>query len=254
MPRVVVAGSENDTSFAVIDFTSPGSPSVVAINPGFGAGCRVAIDGSSAVAGSVLTGDVRMVDVTNPAAPVLQDNINTMLAGVGALAVRGSRVAVGEFVNSFQARVKLIDFSTPTAPVILGSAPTPLVSVTVGMDGSAAISSVAFLNDNVVLVAGPSDAIVVQIDFTIPTSPVVTTFNPVLSGGLSIDVDADANRLAVGDNNATTLKLFDATTKALLGTANTTLGGVDSVALKNPRVLAGGPNDFNAVRVVFPGP
>ncbi len=53
MPRVVVAGSENDTSFAVIDFTNAAAPTVQLVNPGFAAGCRVAIGDHHAVAASV---------------------------------------------------------------------------------------------------------------------------------------------------------------------------------------------------------
>jgi hypothetical protein len=253
MTRVVVAGSENDVRFTAINFTMPTSPTVVLVDPGFGAGCRIATDSSSAVAGSVLTGNVRLIEVSNPALPALKGNINTMLSGIGAIAIRGSRVAVGEYVNSFKARVTLISFSSPMSPIILGTAQTPLINVTTGTDSSAAISSIAFLSDNVLLVSGPSAGIVVKVDFSNPVSPIVTTFNPVVSGGASIDVDASANRLAVGDNNSTILKLFDATENSLLGTANTTLGGVISVALKNPMVLAGSPNNFNVVRVNFSG-
>jgi hypothetical protein len=252
MPKVIVAGSENDTSFAVIDFTNPNAPTVVKVNPGFGAGCRVNIDGSSAAVGSVLTGDVRLVDVTNPAAPVLQGNINTMLAGIGAINIRGTRVAVGEFVNTFQARVKLIDFSNPNSPVILGTAPTPIVSVNTG-DTLAAISSIAFLNDNVVYVSSPASSSAFKVDFTNPNSPVVTMFSPGFAGGVALDVDAAAGRLAAGDVNGSFVKFFDANAQALINTANTTLGGVFSVSLKNPLVLAAGSNDINSIRVDFSG-
>jgi hypothetical protein len=40
MPRVVVAGSENEFHFAVIDFTNPAVPSVQLVTPaGFTGGC-----------------------------------------------------------------------------------------------------------------------------------------------------------------------------------------------------------------------
>jgi Abnormal spindle-like microcephaly-assoc'd, ASPM-SPD-2-Hydin/von Willebrand factor type A domain len=252
MPRVILAGSENDTRFAVIDFTNPNAPTVVQVNPGFGAGCRVNIDSSSAAMGSVLTGDVRLVDVTNPAAPVLLGNINTMLAGIGAIAIRGTRVAVGEFVNTFQARVKLIDFSNAMSPTIRGTAQTPLTSVNTG-DTLAAIASIAFLNDNVVYVSGPASPQAYKVDFTNPSSPVVTMFNPVLPGGVALDVDASAGRLAAGDTNGSLVKLFDANTQGIINSGNTMLGGVGSVSLKNPLVLAAGPNDINSVRLDFSG-
>src|SRR5947208_88758 len=96
MPRVVVAGSTNNFTFAVIDFTIPTSPTVVQVNPGFGGGSTVDMDGSSAVAGNINGGQVRLVDVSNPAAPVLQGIFNTTLLGIGAIAIRGAQVAVGE--------------------------------------------------------------------------------------------------------------------------------------------------------------
>lgn len=254
MPRVVVAGTENYWKFAVIDFTIPAIPGAVLVDPGFGVGCRVAIDGPTAAVGSVLDGKVRLVDVSDPAAPVLQGTADTMLSGIGAIAVRGSRVAVGEYVNNFKARVKLIDFSSPMSPVVLGSALTPLVNVTVpnqeGLQPSAAIGSVAFLNDNVVFVSGPSDNIVLQVDFA-TKPPTVTSFNTKLSGGVSIDVDAATGTLAAGDNNGTQIRLFNAVTKALISTINTTLGGVISVAIRDPLALTGSPNDLVAVRVDF---
>jgi hypothetical protein len=255
MPRVVLAGSEIDTHFAVIDFTIAAAPSVSLVDPGFGAGCRVALSNNVAVIGSVLSGSVRMADVTNPAATVLQGTINTMLSGIGSLAIRGSLVAVGEWVNSFQARVKLLDFSNPMVPVVLGAAPTPLTSNTDSMGNSlAAIGSIAFLNDNVVFVSGPAGLQIYKVDFTNPAAPVVTLFLPTLSGGVSLDLDSGANRLVAGDNNSTILKLFNASTLALVAQANTTLGGVISVALNFPLVLAGSPNDTIAVRVDFSGP
>jgi hypothetical protein len=45
MGALVVAGSENQQTFAVIDFTNLASPTKVLVNPGLGSGCRVAMDG-----------------------------------------------------------------------------------------------------------------------------------------------------------------------------------------------------------------
>src|ERR1700739_637833 len=182
MPRVIVAGSEIDTRFAVIDFTNPALPSVVLPNPGFGGGCRGYIDETTVGVGSVLSGAVTVYDVMAPSAPVQGGTINTMLAGIGAIAVMGTLVAVGEWVNSFAARVKLIDFSNPMLPVILGTAVTPFTNITIPADPndpnsqpqpSAAIASIAFVSGMVVVAAGPSGAQIAQVDFTNPALPVV---------------------------------------------------------------------------------
>jgi hypothetical protein len=129
MPRVAVAGSDNSFVFAVIDFTNPAIPVITSVDPGFGGNCRVTLDGPRCLVGNGLGGQVRLVDVTNPAVPVLHGTVNTMLSGIGALAVQGSMVAVGEWVNTFQARVALLDFSDPAAPTILTVVPTPLSSL-----------------------------------------------------------------------------------------------------------------------------
>src|SRR6185312_1622961 len=160
MRRVVVAGSDNDPSFAVIDFTAPGSPVVRRIPPDpafpFGA-CRVAIDGSRVAAGDSQGSDVRVVDVTDPANPDPVAFFRTNLAGIAAIAIRGHRVAVGEVFSSSSARVALIDFSSPANPGVLGIASTPFASggsPSSGPPQVSAISSVVFLSDDVVIVSG----------------------------------------------------------------------------------------------------
>ncbi|GAB2912355.1 choice-of-anchor D domain-containing protein [Streptomyces mayteni] len=243
MPRVVVAGSENETSFAVIDFTTPASATTVLVDPQFNAGCRVAISGSHTAVGSVLTGQVRVVDVTDPATPVPQGTAMTLLNGIGAIAMRDSLVAAGEFSSTFQARVTLMDFSNPNAPVILGTAATPLIS----QGGRPAISSLAFTSDHVVVVSG-SDPEIVQIDFTNPNSPSVTSFTPGLAGPPVID--ASAAIIAAGDASSGIVKWFDAGSHTSLGRINTQLLSVDSIAVTGQQpILAASQNDTYVHRI-----
>jgi hypothetical protein len=243
--RVVVAGSEASRAFAVIDFTTPATPHVVSVNPMFvAAGSHVTINGSNAVAGGVLAetqtggGNVRLVDVSNPARPVLRGMITTALLGIGAIAMRGNNVAVGEQVG---ARVILIDFSLPMNPVIIATVATSLT----------AINSIAFTADRVVVAAGSNDFQIVQVDFSNASSPGISNFNPRLSGPPSIDGDADGNSFTAGDSNGPLLRLFEATSRALLGTANTRLANITSVALSSPFVLAGSTASPRAVLVDF---
>ncbi len=254
MPTVVVAGSEITFQFAVIDFTLPATATVQTPNPGFGSGCRVAIDDNHVAVGSVLAGDVALYDVMNPATPQKLGSVNTQLSGIGALAISGNRIAVGEWINSFQARVKLIDISNPASMVVIGTAPTPLASTSSPPNGTAAIASVVFLSNSVVAVSGASDPEIVVVDFTNPSAPVVTSF---LSGfsAPTIDADSSANRITAGDSTSANgpVKLINAATHATLATANTGLGGVTSIALATPLVLAGSTNSFGAVRVNFAG-
>src|SRR5438132_719426 len=145
---------------------------------------------------------------------------------LGATTTKGNLVAVGEFVNNFAARVKLIDFSNRMGPVLLGTATTPFVDTTIPADPNdpnsqpqtaAAIASISFVAASVIVASGPSGFQVAQVDFN-PATPVVTLFNPALSGAPTLAADLDANNLAVGDNNGTQLKLLNATTHANTGT------------------------------------
>jgi hypothetical protein len=254
MFKVVVAGSANDLNAAVINFSNPASPSVVYINPNVGSGCQVNADGPMLAVGGYVSdfGTVQLFDLTNPAAPVTLGSINTNLAGIGAIAVQGSLVAVGENVNSFKARVMLIDISNPNAPVIKGTAPTPLVNITMDPTSTlGAIASVAFLNDNVVFVAGPAAPQVFRIDFTNPANPAVTEFSPILSTAATLDLDASANTLAVGDTGSGTIKLFNASTLAAINNFNSAISGITSLAVRGQVVVAAGPNDTSVTIVDF---
>lgn len=254
MKTVVVAGSENSFSFAVIDFTNAANPTITQVDPQFPGGSRVNIAGSNAVAGSVLSGKVRMVDVSNPAAPVALGTVDTQLGGIGAIAIRGNRVAVGEWQNLFQARVTLIDSSAPANPVVLATAATPFAS-TPSPDpmnpGPAAITSIAFANDNVVVAASASDFEIVFVDFSNLGNPAVSTFNPVIAGPPQIDDDANAGQLVGGDSTSGIVKLFNSNTKALVQNLNTMAASVNSIALSGSRALVGSQNQFPAVLIKF---
>jgi hypothetical protein len=237
MALVVVAGSENSVTFAVIDFTNPASPTVTSVNPGFGAGCRVALDGNNVAVGSVLGGEVRLVNVAHPAAPVQRPTVTTTLAGVGAVAVLGSLVAAGEQNGT---RVVLIDYSNPASPVIKATATTT----------QGGFSSLAFRTPTVVVGSGPNDFNGVQVDFSNSTNPVVSTFPVAFAGSPSLDADATTDTIVIGDTGGVNVKLLDGATKAVLGTANSGLSSV-TVALSGQTVLAASPNSVNAARIDF---
>jgi hypothetical protein len=101
MPRVVVAGSDNDSFFAVVDFTAPDNPVVKRVPPDprfpFGA-CRVDIDRSMVAVGDSQGGDIGLFDVSNPSNPVSLGFIRTILSGIAAIAIRGSLVARVNFL------------------------------------------------------------------------------------------------------------------------------------------------------------
>jgi hypothetical protein len=245
MGALVAAGSENGTSFAIINFTNLAAPTKVLVDPGFGSGCRVAIDGTRVAVGAVLSGHMRIVDASNPAAPVQQTVLPTILGGVGAIAIQGNFVALGEMTNTFQARIALIDVSNPAAPSLVATASTPLATGAT----PPAIGSLAFTGPMVVVASGSSDFECVQVNF-VTSPPTVTPFNPVLAGPPSLD--ADASHIVVGDSTSGIVKVLDPISHAAIGgSVNTTLSAITSVATSGATALAAGQFDTRISRLAI---
>ena len=236
--RIAVAASPNDLKFAVIDFSNAASPGVVQANPGFGGPCVVDADGRHAAVGSVNGGDVTLYDLSVPASPAALGTIATGLVGIGCLSIEGMRVLAGE-ANGL--RVTLIDFTTPAAPKLLSTINTGLSSL-----GSAALSGAR------AIAAGPNDPTLRIIDYSSPVSPSLTSFNPKIGGPLVSDLDG--TRAVVGDQTGSIVKLVDMTVPAVLGTANTTLGGIAGVSIAGSLVAASSTNDTNIAIISFATP
>ncbi len=258
MTRVVVAGSQLSSKFAVIDFTNPNNPTVVKTDAGWQGGAQVTLDGSNLFVGNLLTGEVQLYDVSNPATPTPMGSITTTLNGIGAIAAKGNLVTVGEWQSLSGALVDLIDFSTPSNPNIIGQAITPITTTptTSGTNPNpGAITSIAFLSNNVVVAAGNGHYNVVVVDFTNPNSPAVNEFNPYLQGaGPQIDADSKANQIVAGDSGQSgIIELFDGTSPYnKIGTANTSLTAITSIALSQGLTIAGSSFDLGqAVLVDF---
>jgi LVIVD repeat len=126
MTNIVVAGSSNDNSFAVIDFSVPANPVKVLVTPPFQGGCMVDTGATLAVAGNFNGGQVAVYDISNPASPVLKGTVATGLGGIGAISLDGSHVLAGE-VNG--QRVALIDITNPAAPHILSVFTSAIASI-----------------------------------------------------------------------------------------------------------------------------
>jgi hypothetical protein len=248
--RLIVAGSENQTNLSVIDLSNPSAPAVIRVDPGFGAGTRVALGDTAVVAGSVLTGAVRWIDLVPSPAPVQRAALQTGFSGIGAIAVRKSLVAVGEYVNTYKARVALIDYSRPEAPVLAGIAQTPLVSMsTAPVKTLAAITNLAFSSELRLLVAGPNDFRVIEIDFTAPGNPLISTFLP-RTGPPVIDVDGTRGLVVVGDSGGRLIKIFSATTFDQISTIPTSQASINAVSVSTAGyALAAGSYSFTVDKV-----
>jgi hypothetical protein len=247
---VAVAGSENRGAFAVIDFTNLLSPASSYVDPGFGAGVRVALGADAVAAGSVLSGAIRWIDLSNSTV-TLRGTYQTSFSGIGAIAVRGSLAAAAESVNTYKARIALIDFANPNAPALVSLVQTPFISASTS-PGSAltAITNIVFLSDRIVLASGANDFRVVVVDFSASGSPVVSTFLPKTGGPPVIHADSAKSLIAAGDSGGRLVKFFSGTTFTEIGSAATSLASVNSLALSSVGfALASSSYNFTLDRV-----
>ena len=251
MSTVVVAGSDDDPFFAIVDFTDPNNPVVTRIAPDpnfpFGA-CKVAISGPTIVAGDSQGSDLRFLDVSDTANPATVAFLRTNLAGIAAINIKGHRVVVGESFGAGTVRVQLIDIANPTNPRIIGTAIVPFASGNVpggnppiGPPSAAAISAVAFMTDTVVAVAGPNQLQISLINFSNPVHPEVINFSATQLAGAPA-IDAKNGKLAAGDGNGSHVNLF-AGGPTLLASFNSQLFPVSQVAMSDSFILATSTED-----------
>ena len=244
--ELVVAAGPNNTPFAVIDFTSPSSPTIVNPNPGYSGGSAIDCGGTRAAVGNQNGGNIVIYDLSNPASPAKMGSLVTVLSGIGAIKVDGNRVLVGEMDGS---RVVLIDISNPTSPQILSTLNT----------GIASISSVA-LSGTKAVAAGPNNITIAIIDYTDPVNPTQTSFDPKVASGLpGLTVDLDGNLAAVGAQTNPQIALVDITGPSILGTANSGLSGVAgaqslSVSIKGSQIAVGSSNFQKVALIDFTNP
>ena len=248
MALVAVAAVNGSNQFAVCDFgTSP--PTVSNPQPAFAgalsttapSGTIVAASGTVVAAGARGGSKVQFFDITDPKHPAPGAVFATNFSGVGALAVSGALVAVGERrSNTNAAHVALIDFGQ-TPPAFRGGGPvkTSLIG----------FSSLAFTGDKRVAGAAPSGRpLTVEVDFA-TSPPTVVSFDPPASdlsppgygppASFCLDADAAAGFIVLGQQQGLTVLLLDAVSKSVLDTA--TIGFVtQSVAISGTLVAAVG--------------
>jgi hypothetical protein len=197
MTVVIVAGSNNDNRFAVIDFTVPATPVNTLATAPFSGGCMVDCSATLAVAGNYNGGQLAIFDITNPAAPALKGTADTGLGGIGALSFDGPHVLAGEANGS---RVVLIDVTSPAAPSILSTFATAIDSISaVALKGTIAVAS------------GPDNLYFVVLNYASPGRPAQVEFTPG-TGGVYFDgavtCDLDGTSAAVADYSSGKIYLF----------------------------------------------
>jgi hypothetical protein len=245
MVDVVVAGSNNEFDFAVVDFTNPASPTKVLVTPPFQGGCMVDISGSLAAVGNFNGGEVEVFDVSNPASPVHKGGVSTVLGGIGSISIDGNRVLVGE-LNGL--RAILIDASNPSSPSIVSTHNTGISSITsIAISGTKGVA------------AGPNDLAFSVINYSNPTTPTHVKFlsntNGVFFGG-PMQADLDGARAALADGGGGEVHFFDVSgaNPVRLGLQTTIQAGVFSLSISGTTVAAASTNNVDISLVSFTNP
>jgi hypothetical protein len=249
MTVAVATGSNNDSRFAVTNFT-PKTPTTVFVTPGFPDdgpplafnGCVVACShlytdgdqtGSIAVVGQYSGGYVGIYDLTNPAAPALLSMFDTTLgtphSGIGALSLYGTSLLVGELAGP---NIVLIDITNPKAPTILSS----FVDENFSNGGISAI----VLNGSTAVASGTYTVDV--IDYTSPRNPAWAGSFPLGQGPphpvSPLTVDYDGTSIAIGDGGGNVyLYVLDGGFLNLLGQGSSALQGITSITVMTGDVI-----------------
>jgi hypothetical protein len=245
MSSIVVAGSNNDNSFAVIDFSIPASPVNVLATPSFQGGCMVDCSGTLAAVGNYNGGEVAIYDISNPASPTLKGSVTTTLAGIGAISFDGMHVLAGE-VNGNS--IAFIDASNPASPTIKSTFSSAIQSISaISLKGTLAVA------------CGPNNLYFVVLDYSNPASPTQIQFMPGAGGiffGGALTCDLDGTNAALADYGDSKIYLFDVSggTITLLGQYASDQSGVSSISISGTLVAAASTNDFSITLVDFSNP
>jgi hypothetical protein len=229
--NVVLAGSSNSGSVAVIDVTIPDSPSLVHLDVGLGGGCTVDFDFNVAIVGASEGSGVRAIEVAVPSSPILGPVCDTGLSGIGAVAIGVDVAAAVE-----QDGLKVVQ-------VALGDG-TIIATATAQVGGG---TSAAWVTEALLAVSG-NDPHIAVIDFG-ANPPSVTYFaagvnnTPILA--------ADTGFIAVGDTGGPVAKLFDQSGKLVSTVENGSPDGTYSVGLSGRLGVYGTTNDTSAYLVDF---
>jgi hypothetical protein len=192
------------------------------------------MDGATAVAANINGNQVRLIDVSNPANPVLKGLTSVGLVGCGAVAIHGNLVAVGEIGVHTSPRIALLNISDLNNPRVIG---TPFTT-SIPTD----LNSLAFLDRNVVVGAGPNDFHIVKVDFSNPASPNAIVIPTGLPGAPTLDADSSSHLVVVGNQGGGQVKLFDQNLNQITS-ADSMLPGIASVSLAGRIALVGELND-----------
>jgi hypothetical protein len=239
---VVVASSNNDNSFAVIDFSDPTNPVNKLVTPPFTGGCVVDCAGTLAAAGNTNGGQIAIYDISNPGSPLQKATVATGFGGIGAISFDGTNVLAGEQNGS---QVILVDVTNPAAPTIVSTYSTTINSIaSIALNGALAVAS------------GPNNLYFVILDYANPASPTEVPFSPG-TGGVYFDgvivCDLDGTYAAAADGGGGGVYLFDVAggTLTLLSKYQSDQSGITSISVSGTTVAAASTNDATITLVSF---
>lgn len=235
MTEVIVSGSPISNSFVVIDATKS---SLSFVNPPSGiGGTVVSCKGNTAAIGSATsgTGQVELVDLTDPKNPVIGPPLATNFTQLGSIAFDGTHVVAGDSQGS---QVFIL-----TRNVMSLSKTSSSMADFIGVTSAALSGTSAF-------VTGATSQTFDVINPLTSTTPV--SHNP--NNGLGLSLDVSGTLAALGSTGGGTVKTVTAATGAASGSKSTPLGSVDSVSMSGSMVAAGSVHSTGVFLINFATP
>ncbi len=242
--KVIVCGATNfgPNQIAVCEFwdkdsppppPTPPLPLSVIVHSGLGGDCTVDLEGTIAVAGSLNSPQLRLVDVSVPANPQLRGMTNVPISSCNSVAIHGTLVAVGEGTLdvggvSVAPRMALVDISNQMIPSPIGMSFQGTIDTAFG--------SLAFVDKRVVVGAVANSNEFLKVDFTNAPAPQAQTSASILPPQLTLDADPEAHTVAVASSMSRQVFLFDGQLN-MIGSADSGLGPIGSVAVKGKVAL-----------------
>lgn len=174
--------ADSNYGLVVVDLLAPGGPALAApLGSFFYTGTSVALAGNLAVVGDSF-GNVRIVDISTPTAPIELGVVNVVSAPIKAIAVAGTHAYVATSSGSLLA---VVDFSTPAAPVVQDTVPLGFWASGVALLGTHAYVTLEGTTDLAVIdVSDPNNLVL------LPNAPLGTSSDIAVSGGVGLLVRA----------------------------------------------------------------
>jgi hypothetical protein len=260
---LAAVGNQASGQVVIYDVSDPASPQVLgSINTQLNAIGAIKLNGNRVLVGDANGSQVVLIDISTPRTPEILSTYTTPIQGIGSAALSGSYAVVAGPNNP---QIDIIDYTDPANPTDKQFNPQFTSGLSVNLDGTTAVVGALFstqialvditgpsllgtastgltylskkpklslsIKGSQVAAATSSDPRVALIDFTNPSSPAVSDFDPGLGLLTGWKVNLGSKLLAIGSIDASTVALYSLSgnSATLLGSTNSGISSISSV-------------------------